>query len=280
MNEKVGLTEQTRSPQPTDCASMSSRIDEFTNSRINEFTPPRGYAVSVPGLVVSSQGVFSVTSVTSAARISLAMNTPSSSKPVIGIVGGIGAGKSTASAALADLGCAVIDADAVGHAVIDEQDVQTQLRERWGDKVFAPDGPVDRTAIGEIVFNDPTELEALNSIMWPPMGERIAQLIAQAASQKSVPATVLDAAVLFEAGWDELCTHVLFVDSSDADRAQRAAARGLDYHAWQSREKTQISLDMKRSRCYRTLDNSTSVSHLQQQVRLIYHQILHERENS
>ncbi len=199
---------------------------------------------------------------------------------MIGIVGGIGAGKSTASAALADLGCAVIDADAIGHKMLAEPDVQSQLRRRWGDKVFAPDGTVDRAAVGQIVFNAPAELEALNAIMWPPMGDRIAQLIAKASTQASVPAIVLDAAILFESGWDALCTHVLFVDSPDADRAHRSAGRGLDFDAWKSREKTQIPLDIKRLRCYRTVDNSSSVSHLLQQVRLIYHQILHDRKNS
>ncbi len=208
------------------------------------------------------------------------MNSQSSSKPVIGIVGGIGAGKSTASSALTDLGCAVIDADAIGHAMLDQPNVQSQLRQRWGDKVFAPDGQIDRAAVGQIVFNAPAELEALNSIMWPPMGERISQLIDQAQAETSVPAIVLDAAILFEAGWDKLCTHVLFVDSPDADRAQRAAGRGMDAEAWESREKTQISLDIKRSRCYRAVDNSSSVPHLLRQVRLIYHQILHDRENS
>ena len=146
--------------------------------------------------------------------------------------------------------------------------------------MFAPDGQIDRAAVGEIVFNEPAELEALNSIMWPPMGDRISQLIAQAQAETSVPAIVLDAAILFESGWDALCTHVLFVDSPDADRAQRAAERGMDFATWKSREKTQIPLDIKRSRCYRTVDNSSSVPNLLQQVRLIYHQILHDRENS
>lgn len=208
------------------------------------------------------------------------MEAMSNPKPVIGIVGGIGAGKSTAAEAFAALGCSAIDADAVGHAMLDQQDVKEQLRRRWGDRVFAPDGSVDRAAVGEIVFGDQTELEALNSIMWAPMGERIAQLIARALADQAVPAVVLDAAVLLEAGWDKLCTHLLFVDSPDADRARRAAGRGLDVQAWRSREKSQISLDIKRSGCYRTLDNSSSVSHLQQQVRLIYHRILHDRENS
>ncbi len=194
-------------------------------------------------------------------------------KPVIGLVGGVGAGKSTAAAEFEALGCLRIDADRIGHDVLGEAEVADELRRRWGETVFAPDGAVDRQAVGKIVFADPAELTALNEITWPRIGQRIAERIAEAQAAPGVLAVVLDAAVMFEAGWDRLCSHVLFVEAPDADRAGRAIAKGLGEKDWRNREKSQFSLDRKRSRCYRELDSSSSVSHLREQIRRAFHQI-------
>ena len=84
------------------------------------------------------------------------------SKPVIGIVGGIGAGKSTVAAELARLGCGVIDADRIGHELLDESDVRAQIVEMWGPSVLDENGRVDRRCLAGRVFTDPAQLSALN----------------------------------------------------------------------------------------------------------------------
>lgn len=197
---------------------------------------------------------------------------------MIGVVGGVGAGKSTAAAEFESLGCARIDADAIGYALLADPGVKDWLRRRWGERIFGPDGEVDRETLGKIVFADAIELEALNGIMQRPIGERIEAEIAHALRDDEVAGVVVDAAILFEAGWDRLCTHVLFVAAPDADRARRAAKRGMSEADWRRREKSQISLDTKEARCYGTLDNSSSVSHLREQVRLMLHRFISQAD--
>ncbi len=198
--------------------------------------------------------------------------------PVIGLVGGVGSGKSTAAAEFAALGCAVVDADKIGHELLGDDEVRSLIAERWGGCVIRDDGSVDRAALGEIVFGDADEREHLNAIMWPRMDAIIADRLAALRRRPGVPAVVLDAAVMFEAGWDRFCTHIIFIEASPEVRAARAAGRGLSGRQWQVRENSQISLDSKRGRCYRVIDNSFSVSHLREQVRHVFRRIAHAAE--
>jgi len=190
-------------------------------------------------------------------------------------VGGIGAGKSTVAAEMVRMGGRLIDADKIGHEVLGDPEVCCEIRRRWGEGVFAPDGRVARQALGRAVFSDRRELEALCRITHPLIRRGIQRQIAEAAGDPAVKLIVLDAAVLFEAGWDDLCTHVVLVDAPDEVRARRAAAqRGWDRAAWRGREIMQISLDKKRRKCDYTVDNRSSVSCLQEQTRQLLQKIL------
>ncbi len=190
-------------------------------------------------------------------------------------MGGVGSGKSATAAEFAALGCAVIDADAVGHALLAEPDVQAELRTRWGEAIFDA-GQVSRTMLGRIVFADANELAALGAILHPRMRQRFKAAIADAAGDPAIPAVVLDAAVLFEAGWNDLCTHTVFVSAPEEARRRRTAGRpGWDAGEWAAREKSQIPLDTKAAKCDYTIDNSSSVSRLREQVRPLFHEVLH-----
>ena len=196
-------------------------------------------------------------------------------KPVIGIVGGIGAGKSTAAGQFARLGCAVIDADAIGHELLTESAVRRRIARRWGPDVLGESGEVDRKALAAVVFRDAVQLAALNRIMHPLIARRVKRRVSIARKDAAVPAVVIDAAVLLEGGWDKLCTHLIFVSAASATRAARAARRaGWARTAWRQREKSQIPLDKKRPRCDHTIDNSSSLSHLCEQVRRVFRQIV------
>jgi len=206
------------------------------------------------------------------------MKTPSpksTRKPVIGILGGIGAGKSTVASEFAALGCALVDGDAIGHELLATAEVKDLLRQRWDDEIFGGGGRVDRAALGDIVFGSPDEMKALNGIMHPRIRRLIQQRISDAMTDDNVKGVVLDAAVALEAGWDDLCTHLVFVDAPRGLRAARSGAlRGWDRHAWRMREKSQIPLDTKAARCYYTLDNSSSVSFLREQIRELFSEIV------
>ncbi len=198
---------------------------------------------------------------------------------MIGLVGGIGAGKTTAAAELARLGCTVIDGDAIGHQLLAEPTVRRRLRERWGEGIFHRDGTVDRSRLGRIVFADARELEALSAILHPLIRRRMAETIDRVQADPAAAAAVADAAVLLEAGWDKLCTHLVFIEADPAARARRAtAARGWDAAGWNAREKSQISLDKKRRKCHYAIANSSSVSHLNEQIRGIFREIIRTAE--
>lgn len=202
------------------------------------------------------------------------MTGASTGKPVIGLVGGIGSGKSAAAKEFVALGCALIDADAIGHQLLGEPDVRDALRRQWGESIFDGDGTVNRGRLGAKVFADAGQLAVLNGIMHPRIRRRIEQRLAEAMGDRSACAAVLDAAVMFEAGWDDLCTHIVFVDAPDEVRFARASLRGWDRPTWERREKSQISLDTKKRLCYSCLDNSSSVPHLREQVLQVFHQII------
>jgi dephospho-CoA kinase len=202
----------------------------------------------------------------SPSRAKKAKKVEKAGKPVIGLVGGIGAGKSTVAAELGRLGCAVIDGDAIGHRLLAEPTVRRRLRERWGKGIFRPGGTVDRRRLGEIVFANRRELEALNAILHPRIRRRIAGAIDRAQADPATPAVVVDAAVLLEAGWQDLCTSLVFVEADE--QGWDAAARAV-------REKLQISLDKKRRKCHYSVVNSSSVSHLSEQIRSLFRDIIH-----
>ncbi|MGL6095667.1 MAG: dephospho-CoA kinase [Fimbriiglobus sp.] len=146
-------------------------------------------------------------------------------KPVIGLVGGIGAGKSTVAAAMTRRGAAVVDADRLGHAVLGRPDVAARLAELWGSRVLRPDGTVDRRAVAGIVFADPAERKKLENVVFPLIRAAAEEQIAAAAADPAVRFVVLDAAVLLEAGWADACDKLVYVDAPHAVRLARLAAR-------------------------------------------------------
>src|SRR5687768_9172845 len=88
-------------------------------------------------------------------------------KPVIGIVGGIGSGKSHVARLFGELGCLVIDSDAQVREAYRDPAVLGTIREWWGDAVFRPDGSLDRSAVAARVFADPSERRRLEGLVHP-----------------------------------------------------------------------------------------------------------------
>ena len=199
------------------------------------------------------------------------------SKPVIGIVGGIGSGKTTAAGEFTEHGGFVIDCDAVGHELLDDDIVRCELRKRWGESVFAPDGSVNRSALGKIVFSNKKQLDALNAILHPRIAARISELIETAQANPKIKIVAIDAAVLFEGGWDKFCTHTIFVEAPLSQRIKRVTkTRGWDEQTLLKRESSQNSLDSKAARCSYTVVNCSTESHLKEQIIQLIKQIFHE----
>ncbi|MFM7183415.1 MAG: dephospho-CoA kinase [Planctomycetota bacterium] len=153
---------------------------------------------------------------------------------VIGLVGRIGAGKSTVARRFAEHGAAVVDADLLAHEALDEPGVVAAIAERFGTGVVEAAGRIDRSRLAREVFGPAPRhaaaLEALEAIVHPRVRLRVVAAIAgiraRAASSGRPPAVVLDVPLLVQAGWDGLCTHLVVVDCEPAVRRARLAARG------------------------------------------------------
>jgi dephospho-CoA kinase len=190
---------------------------------------------------------------------------------LIGIAGGIASGKSLVSGQLQRLGAEVLDADRAGHQVLGQPQVIQTLHKRWGDRVLRADGRLDRKRIAEIVFsNSPDaqeELLYLEQITHPRIGQLLQNRIDTLARQGQTEAGVLDAPVMFKAGWDRLCDTILFVDAPRRLRLARARARGWSESEFRTREAAQDALDSKRRRAKAIIDNSSTPEYAFSQVK-------------
>lgn len=188
-------------------------------------------------------------------------------KPIIGILGGIGAGKSTVAAEFGKLGCAVIDADAIAHRKLDEPSVKEKIVVSFGEGVLDSAGTVDHGKLADIVFADENKLSTLNGIVHPLVLAEAEELIERYNQQDAVKAIVLDMPLLVEVGWDKRCDNLVFVGCEEALRAERAGKKGVfGKNQVKIREKLQISLDNKVVMADNTIDNNSNLSKLVGQV--------------
>src|SRR5262245_16056192 len=149
--------------------------------------------------------------------------------PVIGLAGGIGTGKSTVAAMLAELGAFVIDADKIGHQVYRPgSEGFHQVVDAFGVGVVAPDGTIDRAALGRIVFADSAARVRLNAIVHPLIAGELTSQVTAARAEDAARPIVIEAAVLVEAGWRGLVDRLWIVTApTETAIARVMASRGL-----------------------------------------------------
>jgi dephospho-CoA kinase len=192
-------------------------------------------------------------------------------KPIIGILGGIGCGKSTVAARFANLGCRVIDADAIAHEVLDESDILAKLTARWGADVLDAAGLADRSWIAERVFDSPGELDFLNGLIHPRVLERTEAMINACQVDSDVCGIVLDMPLLLEVGWDKRCDFLVFVDCSEEKRRERIAKNTkIDIEQLKKRENFQISLDKKKQKAHYVVNNNSDKSDMAEHIAQIF----------
>lgn len=182
---------------------------------------------------------------------------------VIGLVGGIAAGKSTVAAAFARHGLVHVDADAHARAVADDPAVLAELAAAFGPHLVR-DGRLDRKAMAARVFGDEAARRRLEAVLHPRIRARV--LADLAAARDRGQSVLLDAPLLLEGGLVEQCDHVVFVAASDAARRARAAARGWDAAELMRREQAQAPLAQKRARADATIDNDGDLATMRAQV--------------
>jgi dephospho-CoA kinase len=146
--------------------------------------------------------------------------------PVVGLTGGMGAGKSTALTALERLGAAVLSSDAIVHELLQQPDVAAQIAERFGPDV-ASEGILDRTALARRTFANDADRAWLERLLWPLVGARADTWIREVRARTPPPrAAVIEVPLLFESGEIDGYDATIAVVADEALRAQRAGSRG------------------------------------------------------
>ena len=192
-------------------------------------------------------------------------------KKIIGITGGIASGKSTVAAEFARLGCAVIDSDAIVADLLKDKNIISRLKNELGEEIIGEDGKIDRYIMAGKVFKSKKNVELTNSIMHPLVFERTKLLIEKYSQCENVKAIILDMPLLLEVGWDKKCDKIIFVDSTDANRAIRASQKNLKSEKnLKNRQKFQISLDTKAKIAHYTINNNSDLKALAGQVVRIF----------
>ena len=190
---------------------------------------------------------------------------------VIGLTGSIGTGKSEAARQLEALGAAVIDADEVGHeAYTPNTEAWRQVVAVFGDEILGEGGEIDRRKLGAIVFSDAAQLAKLNQIMHPRMARMVADKIEVLRSQ-GVGVAVVEAALLFEAGWDSLVEEVWVTDSPDQTVIERLKKRnGLTEEEARKRISSQMGRAERLEKSDIIIDNSGDMARLETVIKELW----------
>jgi len=184
--------------------------------------------------------------------------------PFVGLTGGLGAGKSTALGALADLGAATLSTDAVVHELLATEELRELIVERLGPEV-ASDGVLDRSRIAERVFGDDEARSWLEGVLWPRVGERVASWRAGLEDADPQPrAAVVEVPLLFESGMESGFDATIAVIADEAIRETRAGARG--HASLAERTGRQLSQEEKAARADHAIRNDGSVEALRSEL--------------
>ncbi|MGA3065842.1 MAG: dephospho-CoA kinase [Tepidisphaeraceae bacterium] len=190
-------------------------------------------------------------------------------KPILGLAGGIGSGKSTVARLLAELGCFVIDSDDLTKQAHLRPDVIRMVQEWWGKETILPDGRIDRKAVARRVFSDEKERQKLEGLLHPIVNQARDEAMTRAIAQNpQFPAFVWDSPLLFETGQHLRCDALIFVEAPLQQRLARLReSRGWDQQELAKREKLQWPLDKKREISDYVIVNTADADYARSQIK-------------
>jgi dephospho-CoA kinase len=198
---------------------------------------------------------------------------------LIGLTGNIGSGKSTVAQLLSERGATIIDADVLARRAVEQgTSAYSAIVERWGTSILAADGLIDRAALRRIVFSEPLELEQLNAIVHPEV-ERMRIALVEQARQRGDRLVVCDIPLLFErnltAGYDR----IVLVDAPRPVRLERLVReRGLRETEAMAMIVAQMPAELKRARADFVIDNTGTLTQLDQRVTEVWSALLDDAE--
>ncbi|MDH5751583.1 MAG: dephospho-CoA kinase [Deltaproteobacteria bacterium] len=199
--------------------------------------------------------------------------------PVIGLTGGIAAGKTTVSRMLARQGAHVIDADKLGHEAIAPAGIAyPEIIVRFGTGILNDDGTISRPKLANIVFSDAEALRVLNSISHPLIAGQMKREINRVrarATGDSTPCILLDAAILFETGWNSLCDVTWAVHSTPERARDRLIVRNkMSPEDADARMAAQMNNEQRAAKVDSVIYNDGTFEELETQVRNLWEKVI------
>ena len=193
----------------------------------------------------------------------------------IGLTGGIGAGKSTVSQILSELGAFVIDADKVGHEIyLPGKEAWQQVTAAFGRDILAPDQTIDRKKLGALIFGNDEARKKLNGIVHPLMFQDIDRRIKAKRAEGFTHPIVVEAAILIEANWLPLADEVWLVVTNKTAVIDRVATqRGMAAKDTEARIASQISDSERRKHAQVVIENDGSLEELRKKIRAAWSRI-------
>jgi len=194
---------------------------------------------------------------------------------VVGLTGGIASGKSTVAQMFRDAGIPVICADELAHdAVKPGKPALEEIRRAFGPSVLDDAGQLDRAAMARQVFSDPEKRRLLESIIHPRVADEQRQRISELDSQGHT-VVIADVPLLYESGWQSAFDLVVVVYAPRSVQEERLVVRdGLSADDARARLDAQMSIEEKRRRAYRVVDNTAGLDHTREQVMSIVSEVI------
>ncbi|PCH78811.1 MAG: dephospho-CoA kinase [Planctomycetota bacterium] len=197
---------------------------------------------------------------------------------IVGLSGGIGAGKSTVAKYLSDSlpkPVLVLSADDEVGELLNSAEVSVQVAEVLGNHLLGPDGLLDRSAVAGHIFSDEKARKTLEGLLHPAVRSSIFNKLSALEQSGGAVWALLDVPLMHENGLDRACDFEIFVEVSAAERCRRACQRhGWEENEWKSREKAQLPLEKKQQAADAMVHNEGALSSLPEQLAPIVEQIL------
>jgi dephospho-CoA kinase len=198
----------------------------------------------------------------------------------VGLTGGIGCGKSTVAAMMAELGCHVLNADKMAHALIAPgEPAYNDVVRKFGKHILAPDGSVDRARLASVVFADTDKLTALNAIVHPRVLRELDRELERLALLDAHGVAVVEAALLIESGYHTTLDRIVLVTCTREQQLERltnpTVGRGMSREQAEQRIAAQMPVEEKRRQAAGKLDEidcSCSLDSTRKQVRMLVEQ--------